>query len=152
MKEYKVYAIKEGTAIDHIPAGMGMKIVELLGIHKDGIVTIGMNFESNKMGLKDIVKVENKKLTRDEFSKIALLAPNATINIIHDAGVVEKMKLEPPEIVYNVVKCPNPVCITTLEPIDSKFYVKRGARLLLQCHYCEKVNDVSNVSILGIKS
>ncbi len=152
LREYKVYAIKEGTVIDHIPHGLGMKIVEMLGVENEGgIVTIGMNFESRKMGLKDIVKIENKKLSSEEFSKIALIAPNATINIIHGAGVVEKMPLKLPEMVRNLIKCSNPMCITNAETVCTKFYVKINGSyggIRVKCHYCERMFDVNKMKLL----
>ena len=88
----KLYAIKEGTVIDHIPARQALKVISVLGINQDdSIVGLGINFQSGKMGKKDIVKIENKHITKEELNKIALFAPNATINRISNYKVAEKL-------------------------------------------------------------
>ena len=87
----RVSKIKDGTVIDHITSGHALDVVKILGITgKSGnIVTIAMNVPSKRMGKKDIVKIEGRELKAEEVDKIALIAPNATINIIRDYKVVE---------------------------------------------------------------
>ena len=84
MKEFKVMPIKDGTAIDHITPGMELKVLKILGITgmKESIVSVAMNVPSGKCERKDIVKIENRELAPHEINKIALIAPNATFNII----------------------------------------------------------------------
>ena len=142
MRAYKVYAIEQGTVIDHIQAGKALKVVDILNLDEyNQIVTVGMNLESQKMVRKDIVKIENKNLNKEELNKIALIAPKATINIIKDFDVAEKFKVEIPEEFKNIVGCPNPNCITRHEEIDSKFYKLKDKPLTIKCHYCEKAFD-----------
>lgn len=140
LRAFKVFAIKEGTVIDHITAGHALKIVRLLNLASENrIVTLGLNFSSKTLGSKDIIKVEKRELTPEEINRITIFAPEATINIIRDYQVAKKFKAEIPEVIENVIICPNPKCITNNEVIDTKFCVtcqKDGVHL--QCHYCEK--------------
>jgi aspartate carbamoyltransferase regulatory subunit len=132
--------ILEGTVIDHIPAGKALEILKVLGISgQEGLrIAVLMNVESKKLGKKDIIKIEKKKLTVDEVNVIALIAPTATINIIENFIVVEKFKARVPDVVENIIKCPNPTCITNKdrEPLKSRFRTISREPLLLQCDYC----------------
>jgi aspartate carbamoyltransferase regulatory subunit len=119
---------------------MAMKVVEILGVKQQGILTVGMNFPSKKTAKKDIVKVENLKLTSQVTDRIALVAPTATINIIEDGKVVEKRKIEVPRQVVGVLCCPNPNCITNVEQIGSHFTREGSSSLAaFRCLYCERL-------------
>lgn len=131
--------IKNGTVIDHITPGEGLTVLRILGI-ADGTnttVTVATNVESSRGGRKDIVKIENRELYKDEVNKISLIAPDAKISIIRDSKVVEKKTVEVPHDIIGVIKCPNPNCITnSREPAKSHFSVHpRGFR----CHYCDTI-------------
>jgi aspartate carbamoyltransferase regulatory subunit len=132
--------ILEGTVIDHIPAGKALEILKVLGISgREGWrIAVLMNVESKKLGRKDIIKIEKRKLTVDEVNVIALIAPTATINIIENFIVVEKFKVGVPDVIENIVRCPNPTCITNKdrEPLKPKFRTISRDPLLLQCDYC----------------
>ena len=138
-KELKIGAIEEGTVIDHIPTDAAFKVVEILDLanHK-GIVSIATNLQSKKIGKKGIIKVGGKSLTQDEVNKIAIVAPDATVNIIKNYDVKEKIKVKTPDVIDNVVKCSNPVCITNNEQMPTKFYVVKKDPLKIKCHYCER--------------
>jgi aspartate carbamoyltransferase regulatory subunit len=149
-KELLVRKIENGTVIDHIPAGKGLKVVEILGVNSgfEGSVVVLINAPSAKLGRKDVVKIENKELTKEETNKIALIAPNASINIIKDWEVVEKRKVSLPEILEGIIKCPNSSCITNSnEPITTKFVVEKKAPLKLRCWYCERVFSEKEIVI-----
>ena len=135
----KVYAIERGTVIDHIPSPMALKVVEILGVKQEGILTVGLNFNSAKLGKKDIVKVENLKLTADTTDRLALIAPTATINIIEDGKVIEKRKIHVPREFKGMLRCPNPKCVTNVEGVTSHF-VREGPedKPEVRCHYCER--------------
>lgn len=148
MKVPKVYAIEHGTVIDHIPGGNALKIIDILGIKNEGILTIGMNFESKKIGKKDVIKIENKELTQDEIDKLALIAPNATINIIKNQQVAKKTKATIPEFIENIVKCSNPNCITNNEKIKTRFDVSKKEPLKLRCHHCERCMTADDIVLL----
>ncbi|HEC89105.1 MAG: aspartate carbamoyltransferase regulatory subunit [Thermoplasmata archaeon] len=136
----KIPKIKDGTVIDHIPAGNAIKVLRILGIPEktSSIVSVAMNVKS-RIGRKDIVKVENRELARDEVDKIALIAPKATINIIRDYEVVEKHQVELPDELIGIVRCSNPTCISnTREPIESRFKVISKDPPRIVCYYCER--------------
>jgi aspartate carbamoyltransferase regulatory subunit len=93
--ELIVRRIKEGTVIDHIDEGKGLQVLSALGIGgKDGsLITIALNVPSAKYRKKDIIKVENKFLHDDDTNKLAVIAPNATVNIIKNYKLVEKRRV-----------------------------------------------------------
>jgi aspartate carbamoyltransferase regulatory subunit len=138
-KELRVSKIKDGTVIDHILGGYALDVVKILGItgKEKRVMTIAINVPSKSFGVKDIVKIEGKALGPQEVNRIALVAPHACINIIHDYLVVEKLEVKLPKAIEGIVKCANPCCISNAdEPVVSKFYVKGEEPLLLKCHYC----------------
>ncbi len=139
-KQLIVTKIKNGTVIDHIPAGMSLHVLNILGITgREGYrIALVMNVESSKIGKKDIIKIENRELDSKEVNKIALIAPTATINIIRNYEVVSKVKVELQDVIEGIVKCPNPNCITnqSREPIKPKFIVVQKVPIKLKCVYC----------------
>lgn len=141
MRKFKVYAIKEGTVIDHIPNGKGNEIIYRLGLlHHDKIVTLGVNFESRKIGRKDIVKIEEKELTPTEINQVALLAPRATINIIRNFKRVKKIRIKVPRTIKKIITCANPNCITNNEPVETEFIREnKDLPTKYRCSYCERV-------------
>ena len=144
----RVSKIKNGTVIDHITGGHALDVVKILGItgHRSGVVSIAMNVPSKRLGIKDIVKVEGRKLDASEVDKIALLAPHATINIVKDYKVIEKKRVKLPEAVRGVVKCDNPACISnSSEPVQSKFYIEKEEPLRLKCHYCGHMMEKKDI-------
>lgn len=139
-RAHKVYAIERGTVIDHIPSPLAMKVVEILGVQQEGILTVGINFKSEKLGRKDIVKVENLKLTAAVTDRLALVAPTATINIIEDAKVVEKRPIHVPKEFRGLLRCPNPNCITNVEEVSTYFVLEgEESRPAVRCSYCERL-------------
>jgi len=136
--ELVVRKIRNGTVIDHIPAGQALNVLKIIGVKGDSIIAIVMNVESKKIGKKDIVKIENKELSMDELNRIALIAPTATINIIREYEVVEKKKVTIPDKIINIFKCPNPNCITNQprEPIKPVFKLISRRPLIFMCEYC----------------
>ncbi|HBF87952.1 MAG TPA: aspartate carbamoyltransferase regulatory subunit [Bacteroidales bacterium] len=149
IKELKVSAIKNGTVIDHIPAKSVFKVISILNLDKiDNHITFGTNFESKKLGLKGIIKISEKYFEKDEINKIALIAPDAKLNIIKDYVVIEKKVVEVPEKIIGIVKCVNPKCITNHESITTKFTITSKQDVSLKCHYCEKITNQENIEIL----
>lgn len=137
-KTYKVYKIENGTVIDHIPHSKALKVIDILGYTEEGLIAIGINLSSKKMGKKDLIKYENKELKKEETDKLALIAPEATINIIKNGKVIEKRKITIPEKLSGIVKCQNPNCISNIENIDSKLILVDKKKMLYRCHYCER--------------
>lgn len=147
--ELLVRRIREGTVIDHIPAGRALAVLSVLGISgREGMrVAVVMNVESKKLGKKDIVKIEGKQLDPGELSKIALIAPTATINIVENYRVVRKEKVRLPKIIRGILSCPNPTCITRQprEPISSELEVVSEKPLRLVCAYCGTLVEEEDV-------
>jgi aspartate carbamoyltransferase regulatory subunit len=138
-RELRVSKIRDGTVIDHITAGQALNVLAILGIDGSGgeEVSVGMNVPSDRLGRKDIVKVEGRELNQDEVDVLSLIAPAASINIVRDYEVVEKSRVTRPTSVSGVLSCPNANCISTKgEPVDSRFEVLDDA---VRCVYCDTI-------------
>ncbi|HIZ07878.1 MAG TPA: aspartate carbamoyltransferase regulatory subunit [Candidatus Eubacterium avistercoris] len=134
-----VGAIKEGFVLDHIKAGMSMSIYHYLNLDKlDCCVAIIKNARSNKMGKKDIVKVECDIDTLD-LDILGFIDHNITVNIIKDERIVEKRQLQLPKEIHNVIRCKNPRCITSIEQeLEQIFYLTDPEKEIYRCKYCEE--------------
>lgn len=139
-KTLSVPAIREGTVIDHLKAGSALQIIRMLNLHQSPyIVTVGLNLPSSAIGTKDMIKISGHALTEDETSKIAIFAPQATINIVQDYEVARKFRVQPPATIAQLIICPNSHCITHQEHMPSLFTVKQQKETIwLRCKYCEK--------------
>ncbi len=130
-------SIQNGVVIDHIAAGCGMKLFNLLGLDGlDASVAIIKNVQSKKMGKKDIIKIDaDIDLNLDV---IGYVDPDATVNIIKNGVLTEKMSIDMPETLVNVIKCKNPRCITSCEQeLDQIFRLSDRANKEYRCLYCE---------------
>ena len=146
--ELIVRRIKEGTVIDHIDEGRGLQVLDALRIDgKDGsLITIALNVPSGKFKKKDIIKVENKFLKDDDTNKLAVIVPNATINIIKNYKLVEKRRVALPNEVDRIFRCSNPECVTnSTEHIESIMDVIDKEGRVLRCRYCSRVLDVNKL-------
>ena len=149
--ELRVSKIEDGTVIDHITGGQAVNVLAILGI--DGTsgeeVSVGMNVPSDRLGRKDVVKVEGRELSQDEVDVLLFIAPAATINIIREFDVAEKHRVSRPAEVTGVLSCPNANCITTeSEPIDSRFEVlEEGVR----CTYCDTIIREAIAAHIGVE-
>lgn len=130
--------LNEGVVIDHIRAGGAMEIYNYLGLEKlDCSVAIIKNARSNKMGKKDIIKIEGPITVNLDI--LGVLDENITINMIKDNEIVEKTTLELPEMVTNVIKCKNPRCITSIEQeLPHRFKLTDRENRIYRCLYCEQ--------------
>jgi aspartate carbamoyltransferase regulatory subunit len=145
-KQLSVSAIQNGTVIDHIPARNLFKVISILGLdHIDSQITFGTNLESKKLGRKAIIKISDKYFEDEDINRIALVAPDAKLNIIRDYEVVEKKVVEVPDV---IAKCMNPKCITNFEPVTTRFRVVSKKNVALKCYYCEKITNQENLQII----
>ena len=144
-----VSAIENGTVLDHIPADNIFKVIDILGLSKsDNQITIGINLESGSLGRKGIIKIAGRYFEDEEMSRIALVAPDATVNIIRDYTVIEKKTISIPSEVVGIVRCANPLCVTNHQDIKTKFTtVNAAGRTQLLCHYCEKATELKTAEI-----
>lgn len=133
----KIDSIQNGIVIDHIEAGAGMRLYELLGLDDlDCSVAIIKNVVSRKLGKKDIIKIDAD--IPINLDVIGYVDPGATINIIKDGSLYEKKNLKMPEKLINVIKCKNPRCITSTEQeLDQVFKLADPNKKLYRCIYCE---------------
>jgi len=138
-KELNISAIEEGTVIDHIPSDATFKVADILDLkNTKGIISVAANLSSKIMGKKGIIKIEGKYLTQEEADKIAIIAPEATVNMIKDYEVTKKSKVSLPKTLNRIIKCSNPICITNKEKENTLFYVLGKFPLKVKCHYCER--------------
>ncbi len=149
MKEYKISAIREGTVIDHITPEATFKVIDILNLAKNNeIISVANNLQSKKLGKKGIVKIGGKFLGEEEANKIAIIAPNATLNIIKNYKVVGKVRLKIPYKIEGIVRCFNPNCITNFESIITKFKVMSKSPIKLLCNYCERLMKREDIILL----
>ena len=129
--------LNEGIVLDHINAGGAMEIYNYLNLEKlDCSVAIIKNAKSNKMGRKDIIKID--QIIDIDFNMLAVLEPNMTINYIKDGVRVDKKQLNLPEKIYGIIKCKNPRCITSVEQeLSHIFKLTDEANGVYRCLYCE---------------
>ena len=132
-----VDSLKRGIVIDHIKAGKGMYLYEVLGLEKlDCQVAIIKNAESKKQGKKDIIKIDS--LIDIDFDVLGYVDNGLTVNIIKDGVLIEKKSLELPEKSVNVIKCKNPRCITSVEQeLPHIFKLTDREKGVYRCIYCE---------------
>lgn len=148
-KQLLVSAIESGTVIDHIPASALFKVIKILGLDSfRNQITFGTNLESKTSGKKAIIKIAGKFFEDDDIDRIALVAPKAKLNIIHDYQVIEKRVVEVPDTINAIAKCMNPKCITNFEKVTTRFRVVSKKPVALKCLYCEKITDQERLEII----
>ena len=134
-----VGALQEGFVLDHIKAGKAMSIYHDLGLDKiEDCVAIIKNARSNKMGKKDIIKIE-APIESINLDTLGFIDHNITVNIIQNGQIVGKKNLAHPKKITNIVKCKNPRCITTIEQeLDQIFILTDEEHTVYRCLYCEE--------------
>lgn len=148
-RQLSVSAIENGTVIDHVPAKNLFKVIQILGLDRiETQITFGTNLESEKLGRKAIIKIEGVFFEDKDINRIALVAPDAKLNIIRDYEVVEKKLVEVPDTIFGIAKCMNPKCITNFESVTTRFKVVSKKVVSLKCHYCEKITNQENLQII----
>lgn len=133
----KIDSVEKGLVLDHIQAGKAMELYQYLNLDKmDCSVAIIKNAKSNKMGKKDIIKIENN--INMDLKVLGFIDPSITINIIDKGEIINKIALELPEEVDDVIKCKNPRCITSIEQgIVHKFKLVDRKKKIYRCVYCD---------------
>lgn len=147
-EEMKIAKIKNGTVIDHIPPGRSLEVLKILGIlpGTKAKISLIMNAQSSKMKnsdfKKDIIKIEDRELSTLETDKIAIISPEATINIIRDYKVTQKHQVKFPEKIISIISCPRLSCITNdpreAKTIKSVFEITDESPIIIKCCYCEE--------------
>ena len=131
--------IEEGFVLDHIKAGKSLSIYEHLQLDKlDCTVAIIKNAKSNKLGKKDILKVECD-IDMLDLDVLAFIDHNITVNVIKDGVIVSKKDLQLPKMIRNVIRCKNPRCITSIEQeLPHIFTLADEEKEVYRCKYCEE--------------
>lgn len=138
-----VEKITNGTVIDRIEPGRGIRVMQALGLDAhSGRIALVVNVPSHHMGHKDILKVEGVFLDPKALNKLALISPRVRINLIIDSKVSKKQDVSLPDVVVGVAKCPNPKCITNSVKVETSFK-RAGAQL--RCFFCERLFDASEL-------
>lgn len=138
--------IENGFVLDHIQAGMAMSIYDHLQLDKlDCTVAIIKNARSNKMGKKDILKVEGD-VEKMDLDVLGFIDHNITVNVIEDGNIIEKKELHLPNEIKNVILCKNPRCITSIEQeLPHIFVLADPEKEVYRCKYCEEKFDKRNL-------
>ena len=146
----RVQPIRNGTVIDHIVAGRGRKILDVLELGAGGTtISLLINVQSQTRKRKDIIKIEDRELDDEEIEKLALISPKARINIVRNYSVSSKNKIAMPKFISGVVKCPNENCICNNERgVNSNFGIVNNDNLLIKCTYCGRKVDQENITFL----
>ena len=135
---YQVSKLQSGTVLDHLKAGTGLRAVQVLGLPETTTVMVGIRLPSERHGRKDIIKIEGYELSGPQAAKVALISPAATISIIRDYKVVDKLDLAPPKTFRGLIKCVNPACIVHHERVTGSFTVESDDPVRVRCDYCER--------------
>ena len=129
--------IRDGIGLDHITAGNGIRIYDILGLGKlDCTVAMIKNADSSKMGKKDIIKVG--QVIDLDFAVLGYIDPGITVNIIRDGKLLKREHLSLPERVTGIIKCKNPRCITSCEQeLEQEFRLTDRENKVYRCVYCD---------------
>ena len=137
-----VTSINSGIVIDHITAGLGLKIFEKLKLHEAEFpVVLLMNVQSSRLGKKDIIKIENK--INLDLTMLGLIDPNLTVNIIENNERLKKMVVGIPEVVKGLFKCKNPRCVTNFDDYVVPIFrlAHTNGKILYKCNYCDELTE-----------
>ncbi len=145
----RVTAIRNGTVIDHVPSGQALTVLKMLGVdgRMSNPVSLVMNVPSQKIGSKDIIKVEDRELTQAELNRLALVSPDASVAIIRSYSVAQKLVVNLGNEVTDVVSCSFGNCITvnSREPLPHRIRVLSRDPLELRCHYCGRRQEIESL-------
>lgn len=136
-----ISGIEEGYVIDHIGAGKSMDIYKYLRLDKlDCQVAIIKNATSNKMGKKDIIKVQGDMNL--DLDVLGFIDDRITVNVIKGGNIVEKKKPHLPDTLKNIIRCKNPRCISSVEQeLPQIFKLTDASSRTYRCIYCEEKFD-----------
>ena len=136
--KYLVSKLRQGTVIDHLRAGTALRALRVLRLPPGRTVSVGIYLESGRLERKDIIKIEDYELNEEEAAKVALISPHATLSIIRDFEVTDKIDLHPPLRFKGILRCPNQACITNAENLRGSWLVIGRSPITVRCEYCER--------------
>jgi len=145
----RVTAIRNGTVIDHIPGGMVLQALQIFNVdgRQSNPISLVMNVPSGKLGTKDILKIEDRELTQEELDRLALIAPIASVSIIRNYSVAEKLSIQLSDEMINVAHCVYSNCISNAvrEPLSHRLKLLSTSPMVLQCHYCGRNQNLERL-------
>jgi aspartate carbamoyltransferase regulatory subunit len=134
--------IENGFVLDHIPTGAGVKVLELIRRHREldeVVVSVGLHYTSRRLGRKDLIKIQSRTLPGRFLQNLSLVVPGVSIKRVENFRIAEKIVLEPPELVDNLLTCPNPNCITAHERgVTTCFHLVSREPMKFRCNHCER--------------
>lgn len=140
--------IANGVNIDHIPQGHALRIANALNLFDSSRrIQVGLNLSSKRLGYKDLIKIENRILTIDEIDIISLFCVGATMSVIKDYEITEKITLQPAREINNIISCPNKRCVSKEYTSKFKTSINRQKQICVKCHYCEQVFSLDGCAI-----
>ncbi len=146
----RVAAIRDGTVIDHVPAGISMMVLKMLEIdgRRSNPVSLLMNVPSDKLGMKDIIKIEDRELSQHDLDRLALIAGEASVSIIRNFEVSGKRTIRMPDEFVNVASCAFTNCITFSgkEPLTHRLRVISRDPTEIRCHYCGRIQPSEGIT------
>lgn len=142
----EITSLKNGLVIDHIEAGVGVKIFKYLNLDKNNErAALIINAESKQYGRKDIIKFEKEDTSDVDYTILALMSPRITIDEVKDGKIVNKVKPQLPEKVENVLICKNPRCITIDEKyVPHSFILMDREKGTYRCEYCDTITRLAD--------
>ncbi|HES60221.1 MAG: aspartate carbamoyltransferase regulatory subunit [Calditrichaceae bacterium] len=144
--------IELGIVIDHIPAGQGPKILDIIFQYeemKDVPVTLGLNYTSKKLGKKDLIKLQMDYLAPEIIQHISIMVPGVTVKAVKDYKVHSKVVVHPPKEIKNLLECKNPNCITNSEAhIGTLFTAIDDSAKQVKCYYCERIFALDELDVV----
>lgn len=150
MSKLIITAIEKGIVIDHIQNSMTQKIFSLINInHTHEMISMAFNLKSNLLGLKGIIKIENKKLSQREIDIISVLSPKSTINIIENGKIKEKIPCKIPKKINNIFICKTHKCISNNErSIPTIFSLNEdNGKIIANCDFCERIFNIDELEV-----
>ena len=142
----EITSLKTGLVIDHIEAGVGVKIFKYLNLDQNGDrAALIINAESKQYGRKDIIKFEKEDTSDVDYTILALMSPQVTIDEVKNGKIVNKIKPQLPEKVENILICKNPRCITVDEKyVPHSFILMDKEKGTYRCEYCDSITRLSD--------
>ncbi|MEJ2545320.1 MAG: aspartate carbamoyltransferase regulatory subunit [Calditrichaceae bacterium] len=144
--------IELGIVIDHIPAGQGPKILDIIYQYeemKDVAITLGLNYISKKLGKKDLIKLQMEYLAPEIIQHISIVVPGVTVKAIKNYNVHSKVVVHPPKEIKNLLECKNPNCITNSEGhVGTLFTAADDEIRRVKCYYCERIFDLDELDVV----
>jgi aspartate carbamoyltransferase regulatory subunit len=151
-KHLLIPKIEAGIVIDHIPAGLGLKVLEIIHSYPEMstiITTVGLNYSSTKIGKKDMVKMQTQALPPRIMQHLAIACAGISVKRVQDYRVVEKLVITVPETVVGTARCFNPGCITNHErDVTTRFRCVDAPRKRYQCAFCEGVFALVELAVI----